>query len=489
MHLKKKIAAMLSAVFCFLVLPFSAFADETKLSITVNIFDSVQYGYLLNNTSLSCPEESTVEDLLQILSNYALIDDYTVEEHALISISAKGTTVTDNDDGNLVIEVNDLAVSLTTPLQDGDAVSISYFSIVDKEEAAVSLPQEELQSEKAVILPHSDPNWNSETASSLIEVFSWLRQQESLPESIIALGSGGIAVEHKTITGLIRSITNGWDSCLTLSRYIIAAGHCSMHAGNINNIDLLNALLNCPDITREEAAWTLLALDCNDYPSEEHDLNGRDAALNYLMAAIGEDGGISPSAEEESDPYLTSLFIIAATPYRGDDSVALAVDNAISYLSAKQRRHGGFEDDEGLSFSALCMSIIALNSSGLSTNDPRFIKSGITLSETLLKFQNTDGGFSFSVGETSSVEASFLGAMALTSMKTGNNPFPLRTKVTGMGSIVLPSPEEQLPPSQPTLEEELPPAFHPVQGVIVGAFLLLIVAVLLLILGKKKKRT
>lgn len=488
---KKMLACLLGMLLLF-SFPCSAEESLEKIGVTVSIFDSTQYGYLMANTSLNCPEGISIEELCDILTDYSLIDGFSAADGQLLSLTTGETTLINSEAGYWAVEINGTEGNLLSILDNGDAVSITFY-LTGQEESALRQETESLPAAEENSLPlqehvSSSPSafaWTAEYAQCLSDALSFLRRESGQPEAMIALGSAGVSAEHKAITDLIKTISNGWKSAKQLSLFILAAGNCSLHASNVNGQDLLTALLSYPDPSREDAAWCLLAMDSNGYPSKESDLNGRDACLNYLLAAIEEDGGLSPSKGQESSPYLTALFTVAASQYQSDETVRLAVGGALEYLSQKQKKYGGFEDENGFSLRTLCTVLIAVNACGLDTEDPRFVKNGVNMLDTLLKFQNSDGGFTSEIGKSSDLTSTFLAAMALLSAKNSSNPFLLRTKVTGTGSITVFSQEEK---PLPTVQEEPPKTISPALWIFF-AFALAAAGILGLLLWKMNKHS
>lgn len=134
------------------------------------------------------------------------------------------------------------------------------------------------------------------------------------------------------------------------------------------------------------AAYALLALDCGGY---EPDSSVRQRYLNYLILEQQEDGSYSLDGSEDVD--VTAMVLTALAPYQ--EQAAETIDKGLAYLSDQQTSTGGFLS-KGVENAESCSQVlVALATLGISLEDERFVKEGISPDENLYEFRLPGGGF------------------------------------------------------------------------------------------------
>ena len=123
--------------------------------------------------------------------------------------------------------------------------------------------------------------------------------------------------------------------------------------------------------------WALIALDYID------------EILNNQM----KDGGWSLTGTGESDVDITAMALQALAKYQDQKAVKTATDSALTWLSKNQDSKGGYASWGTTNVESVAQVIVALCELGMNLNDSRFVKNGHTLTENLLSFRQSNGGF------------------------------------------------------------------------------------------------
>ena len=159
--------------------------------------------------------------------------------------------------------------------------------------------------------------------------------------------------------------------------------------------------------------WAIIALDSLDYPiplnPQAQTQATRDMYIAEILRRQTPDGGWNLTAGaggapvkqgERGDADLTGMALQALAKYRGKPEVDAAIDKAISFLSDRQDKAGGYATSYSAGSSALesaVQALVALCELGIPADDKRFVKSGKTLVDSILSFKNSDGSFRHSV--------------------------------------------------------------------------------------------
>lgn len=162
------------------------------------------------------------------------------------------------------------------------------------------------------------------------------------------------------------------------------------------------------------AVFALLAFDSRQYEipvcAEVENQATREKYINEILNWQQKDGRFSMGQGSDNDIDITAMSIQALAKYTNKENVAVAVDNALRYLSDQQDNNGGFGNSE-----SVAQTIMALCELGIDIHDKRFIKNGISLYDNLLTYQNQTG-FLHMHWEDSSVMAAEQAACALSAL-------------------------------------------------------------------------
>lgn len=162
--------------------------------------------------------------------------------------------------------------------------------------------------------------------------------------------------------------------------------------------------------------YGLLALDTKNYEVPADALHPREKFVEEILKlqlTDGVDGNFYSGwalSGGASDPDISAMAIQALAPYYFDDTaytfinsvskaevtktVREAVEEALAKLSYLQRSDGGFASWGTVNCESTSQVLAALCALGIDpATDPRFIKSGKTLLDGILKYRNTGGGF------------------------------------------------------------------------------------------------
>ncbi len=150
--------------------------------------------------------------------------------------------------------------------------------------------------------------------------------------------------------------------------------------------------------------WALIALDCGNYDVPLDPEAGTQATRQLYIDRILDcqlpDGGWSllGGATEEnkggrSDPDITGMALQALAKYQDQPAVAEATKEALACLSGMQDADGGYASWGSTNSESVVQVIVALCELGIDLDDPRFVKNGKTLLDSLMGFRQSGGGF------------------------------------------------------------------------------------------------
>lgn len=192
------------------------------------------------------------------------------------------------------------------------------------------------------------------------------------------------------------------------SRLIVALTSIGMDPSNVAGYNLLTPLgdydrtiwqgLNGP-------IWALIALDSGNYDMPQNPTAKtqatRDMYIQRILDCQLDDGGWSlfggtvaaTSGDSVSDPDITGMALQALAKYQDKDEVKKATEEALTCMSQKQNKRGGFSS-WGTENSESCVQMItALSELGISLDDQRFVKNDKTMLDNLMTFYIEDNGF------------------------------------------------------------------------------------------------
>ena len=143
--------------------------------------------------------------------------------------------------------------------------------------------------------------------------------------------------------------------------------------------------------------WALIALDSGNYDIPKNTSAKTQATRQLYIDEIiknqMKDGGWSLTGTGDSDVDITAMALQALAKYQDQKAVKSATDSALSWLSKNQDSKGGFASWGTMNVESVAQVIVALCELGISLDDSRFVKNGHTLTENLLSFRQSNGGF------------------------------------------------------------------------------------------------
>ena len=216
------------------------------------------------------------------------------------------------------------------------------------------------------------------------------------------------------------------------SRTVLALTALGRDPTDVAGYNLLQPLADFEGTMRQGlngAVFALLALDSGNYPIPKAEPGKVQATrgkyISYLTEHQHPDGGYAYTGDR-SDHDMTAMALQAMAKYRGRPDVDRAVSRALSYLSEGQLADGGFEN-WGIENAESCAQvIIALCELGIPTDDPRFVKDGITPVDVLLSYRQPDGSFAHLPGggtEMLSTRQAYMALCALWRKENGKSSF------------------------------------------------------------------
>ena len=184
------------------------------------------------------------------------------------------------------------------------------------------------------------------------------------------------------------------------SRMILALTAIGKDAADMDGYNLVAGLSDLDYVTYQGnngPIWALIALDSGNYPASG--TATRQALLKTILSAQTTDGGWTVSGTK-ADSDMTGMALQALAPYYDtDENVRAAVDKAIDRLSQMQSEDGAFRADYGdgnpvPTSESIAQVITALSALGIDAGtDPRFVKSGGSALDALLRYYVDGGGF------------------------------------------------------------------------------------------------
>ena len=131
--------------------------------------------------------------------------------------------------------------------------------------------------------------------------------------------------------------------------------------------------------------WALIALDSNDYKT--NDMTIRQQCVDAILEAQHDDGGWSLLANKTfaSDPDITGMALTALYPYRDQEEVDTACDEAFACLAEMQHDNGSFASGGSECSESCAWVIVACTTWGINPDtDSRFIKDENSVVDALL---------------------------------------------------------------------------------------------------------
>lgn len=213
----------------------------------------------------------------------------------------------------------------------------------------------------------------------------------------------GVKQSIKAQQGKIRSITD-------IERYslgILAAGG---DPTNIEGYNLIQGIYN-GNVTKQGlngVIYGLIALDSAGFKVPDTAQWNREKLVNQILASQNQDGGWALySTDTVSDIDITAMALTALAPYKAQTGVETKIDAALQYLTKQ------FNDSKINNSQSAAQVVIALSTLGIDADGSQYTKDNTTLLQSLLTYQNPDGGFSDLSGKPSDIIPSQQGFLAL----------------------------------------------------------------------------
>ena len=178
------------------------------------------------------------------------------------------------------------------------------------------------------------------------------------------------------------------------SRLILALSAIGIPSDSVGDWNLLAPFENnFTWITRQGIngpIFTLLALDSHDY--ELTDTTVRQQCIDYILGKQCADGGWALFGSQ-GDPDITAMALQALAPYVDDAKVGPAVEAGVACLSKMQMDNGGFASWGTENCESIAQVMVACTALGINPDtDSRFVKSGGSLLDALLRFYDAETG-------------------------------------------------------------------------------------------------
>ncbi|MCD8391330.1 MAG: hypothetical protein LUD03_05780, partial [Firmicutes bacterium] len=266
----------------------------------------------------------------------------------------------------------------------------------------------------------------------------------------IALSRAGATFDSESYLKALNGIAADYDeysSALDMQRTLLAVTAMKGNAQYIGERDLVadstffraaSAPLDQQGIMGYIGALT--ALDAGNYEVPDWARADREDMITSILAAQAQNGSFN------DDVYITACAIIALSDYNNSQtynitkayngesasvSCGAAIYNAVAYLSSVQNDSADFGNLTDTAFVSM-----AIDSIGVSQDDDRLKKNGITVMDAVLSFQNSDGGFAEKSGKSSnSLAASYALCAMVSSLRVseGKSVFFDFTSSDGIG--------------------------------------------------------
>ncbi len=174
------------------------------------------------------------------------------------------------------------------------------------------------------------------------------------------------------------------------SRLIVALSAIGKDATSVGDWNLVEAYsANGFDWIKKQGLngtiWALIALDSNDYITSDTTI--RQKCIDEILSRQHNDGGWALEANKDytSDPDITGMALQALYPYRNQEAVATACEEAFECLSEMQHDNGTFASGGSECSESCAWVIVACTTWGINPDtDTRFIKNGKSVVDGLL---------------------------------------------------------------------------------------------------------
>lgn len=249
--------------------------------------------------------------------------------------------------------------------------------------------------------------------------------------TIIGLSRGDVAISdeyfQKYYENTVNYITanNGvlHDKKYTeYSRVVLALTAIGKNPENIANTNLITPLTDYDKTVWQGingAIWGLIALNSKDYGTDEI----KERYLDYIINSELPVGGFTINGEAP-DTDITAMALVAIAPYSENPTVAQVIKRTLETLSAMQTDDGGFKDKGSNTCESTAQVIVALSTLGISPDDERFVKNGISVLDNLMSYKLPSGGFSHIPGGSEDIMATEQALCAISAYNRFKNNQP-----------------------------------------------------------------
>ena len=165
---------------------------------------------------------------------------------------------------------------------------------------------------------------------------------------------------------------------------------------NFGGMNLLEGIYEFPDFSQGNNApgWGLIALSAADVKTPQGVKNTKDYLIDYLLEnKAGKAWGLGTGS---SDPDITGMIMYSLAPYRDDEEVKAALNEAVEWLDENQMDNGSFSyssEGDGINTESTAQVILALTSVGIDPQSEMFqVSTGNPVSAMLTNMLD-DGSF------------------------------------------------------------------------------------------------
>lgn len=214
---------------------------------------------------------------------------------------------------------------------------------------------------------------------------------------------------------ITKALKSGRIKITDIERLAMASTVIGEDPRNVFGHNLIELIYNSPDHLSGADTMTfqgnngpifaLIALDTLNFEVPENARWTRQDLIDELLNNQNEDGSWHLSDLFESPSIdITAMAMIALSKYKDQPEVDTALTKTVNYLSSVQTDNGGFDGGSvvgGVTSEAASQAIIGLTAYGIDPTSELFTKDK-NLIEHLLAYQNKDGGFSHTLGDSRS---------------------------------------------------------------------------------------
>lgn len=304
--------------------------------------------------------------------------------------------------------------------------------------------------------------------------------------AVIALARSGEEVPKSIYENYLKNLKEYVNRCggvlhtkkyTEYSRVILALTAVGENPADVDGYNLMTPLVDYESTVWQGingAVWALIALDSEGYElpvSTTAKVQAtREMYIGGILAAQASDGGWTLMDNGVSEADITAMAITALAPYRDSDEVASAVERGLTYLSEVQTENGGFFSQDEENCESAAQVLTALCTLGISVDDPRFVKNGKTVLDSLISYYDGSGGFYHSSNHDGNSQMSSEQALcALAALKRFNEGKPPLYDMSDAVSVISAAAESEygLPGKSPLVKRlpvGSPKSFSDIQG-------------------------